>query len=72
MKRLIALSLLLLAAGNVSADIDFDDTRYDWNSVSCRTSPDGSSVSCGGQSVSCLTSPSGYKKSCGGWSKYLE
>lgn len=50
MKRLIALSLLLLAAGNVSADIDFDDTRYDWNSVSCLTSPSGYKKSCGGWS----------------------
>ena len=60
--------LVIFFSSNSSAGIEFDDVNYDWNSGSCRTSPDGSSVSCGGQSGSCRTSPDGSDVSCGGQS----
>ena len=37
-------------------------------SSSCLSSPDGSSISCGGLSSSCLSSPDGSDISCGGQS----
>ena len=64
--------LVIFFASNSSAGIEFDDVNYDWNSGSCRTSPDESSVSCGGQSGSSRTSPDGSKRSRGGWYNYLK
>ena len=49
---------------NIYAEEDY----LNISSSSCAYSPDGSSVSCGGQSFSCAYSPDGSDVSCGGQS----
>ena len=51
----LVLFLLIASTADVSSQ-----------AVSCRTSPDGSHVACGGEAVSCRTSPDGSHVACGG------